>query len=73
VVSEQVEVLDVPPEKESFHANEKQLPLIFVVTLQLRNSGLLTWPSPGSVQLPSQTPTILVFTPKNEFSRFMNL
>jgi len=34
-------------------SNEKQLPLIFVVTLQLRNSGLLTWPSPGSVQLPS--------------------
>jgi hypothetical protein len=36
-----VEVLEVPPEKKSLHANEKQLPLIFVVTLQLRNPGLL--------------------------------
>jgi len=68
-----VEVLDVPPEQESLHANEKQLPLIFVVTLQLRNCGLLTWPSPGSVQLPfRKLQPVLVFTPKKQFSRFIN-
>jgi hypothetical protein len=36
-----MEVLDVPPEKESLDANEKQLPLIFIVTLQLRTPAAL--------------------------------